>query len=99
MKTELEKSRIIEKFMNLGMNNIYFEDSSLPYPTDWNWLMDALKKFDYLYEDKEESTAVSIINTFYEKRALIWDCLICYDIEATVNALCDGIEWCNSTLN
>lgn len=74
------------------------KDDTLPYLTDWNWLMEALRKFDYLYDDNHY-----VAKDFYREYCDHCDdidaTLTTHDITDTVNALCDGIEWYNSTIN
>ena len=75
-----------------GMDNT----SELPYCTDWNWLMEALKKFDEL---NEKSMTFLIQDQYQDKCDAIDYAVTLYNIDDAVNALCEGIEWYNSTLN
>lgn len=91
---DLEKARLIEQFM--GTEN--GPDFIIYYISDWNWLMKALRKFDYLYDDNHY-----VAKDFYREYCDHCDdidaTLTTHDITDTVNALCDGIEWYNSTIN
>ncbi len=77
-------------------------DSELPYITDWNWLIEALKKFDCLY-DKLSFQQESLNPKYYKQYAIKCDnidyAITLYNINDAVNALCEGIEWYNTTLN
>jgi hypothetical protein len=102
----MEKDRLIEKFMgweltqhkgrwvfvngNIIKDNTYYNNSVLGYTTDWNLLMDALKKFDELSID------YPIGIRFFRD---IYDALTSYNINNVVNALCEGIEWHNLKIN
>jgi hypothetical protein len=108
----MEKDRLIEKFMgweltqhkgrwvfvngNIIKDNTYYNDSVLGYTTDWNLLMDALKKFDNLIIPDEP------FDNFIKYRDIcdsIDFAVSLYNIDDAVNALCEGITWYNSTIN
>ena len=78
-----------------------YSDSTIGFTTDWNWLMKALYKFDMLYNNIIFTNEKSRIN--YRQYSELSDNLnyavTSYNISDTVNALCEGIEWYNSTLN
>lgn len=111
--TQLEKDRLIEKFMGWSIDwrdggwkwvdkdskslaKTCYTNSTLGFTTDWNWLMTALKKFDNL-EMKFKATHTF---TDYSKMCEQIDFAVTlYNIDDAVNALCEGIEWYNSTLN
>jgi hypothetical protein len=106
----MEKDRLIENFMgweltqhkgrwvfvngNIIKDNTYYNDSVLGYTTDWNLLMDALKKFYKLLivNFKDHIEHMEHIDNIDKT-------LVLYNIEDVVNALCEGIEWYNSTFN
>jgi len=106
----MEKDRLIEKFMgweltqhkgrwvfvngNIIKDNTYYNNSVLGYTTDWNLLMDALKKFDELPIKNPEDYPGGI-RFFCD----IYDALTSHNINNTVNALCEAIKWYNSTIN
>lgn len=74
-----------------GMHN----DSELPYCTDWNLLMEALYQFDMLKLSIPEKRQ----GEFNDFNSDIKSYVISYNTNDAVNALCEGIEWYNSTLN
>lgn len=115
---QLEKDRLIEKFMGweLKWSNeegksgwsfynkeskeyLYkttYANSTIGFTTDWNWLMKALKKFDtlpveYILWDNQIKYIDHCDDIDYA--------VTLYNIDDAVNALCEGIEWYNSTLN
>ena len=107
----MEKDRLIENFMgweltqhkgrwvfvngNIIKDNTYYNDSVLGYTTDWNLLMDALKKFDELsIEDQYRFNHIQYVSDIYSTLLASY-----HNINNVVNALCEGIEWYNSTLN
>ena len=71
-----------------------YAHSVMGYTTDWNRLMEALSVFDNILITAD-------INPF--EYAKICDqidyAVTLYNIDDAVNALCEGIEWYNSTLN
>ena len=73
-----------------------YAHSVMGYTTDWNWLMKALKKFDNLtlggVSDFECQKYIDLCDQIDYAVTL-------YNIDDAVNALCEGIEWYNSTLN
>ena len=75
-----------------GMYNV----SELPYCTDWNWLMEALYSFDNL---QFQNHPLFIREKYIELCDQIDYAVTLYNIDDAVNALCEGIEWYNSTLN
>ena len=111
---ELEKDRLIEAFMGwkLSWNNeegkrgwsfyneeskeylhkTTYSDSTIGFTTDWNWLMRALYSFDNL-------DAGLLPAKYCELCDQIDYAVTLYNIDDAVNALCEGIEWYNSTLN
>ena len=74
-----------------------YNNSELPYCTDWNWLMEALASFD--------SLDIPVRFNHHEHKGYVAHCddidhtVTLYDINDATNALCDGIKWYNSTLN
>ena len=113
--TQLEKDRLIEKFMgwkitwknggwvwvdkdNKSLAKTCYADSTLGFTTDWNWLMMALKRFDELTEMKSPFTIGE-----HQQYSSLCDqidyAVTLYNIGDAVNALCEGIEWYNKTLN
>lgn len=111
--TNTKKDRLIEKFMdwkiswrnggwtwidkdNKSLAKTCYHDSTLGFTTDWNWLMKALKKFD-------ELKLGNVSNEICEKHIELCDqidyAVTLYNIDDAVDALCEGIEWYNSTLN
>ena len=112
--TELEKDRLIEAFMGwkLSWNNeegkrgwsFYNEESKeylhkttyahsvMGYTTDWNLLMEALYKFDNIDDPKLPARYCELCDNIDHTVTL-------YNINDVVSALCEGIEWYNSTLN
>ena len=78
-----------------------YSDSTIGFTTDWNWLMEALKKFDELYDNDKIICTLGNSNykNYSELRDQIDYAITLYNIDDTVNALCKGIEWYNSTLN
>ena len=95
--TELEKINLIKDFMTYELS---LNKRNLPeqydFLNDWNWLIEALKKFDCI-----NATYLTIGEwQAYTKHCDDIDAtLLTYDITDTINALCDGIEWYNSTIN
>jgi len=73
-----------------------YNNSELSYCTDWNWLMEALKKFDTIYQNME---AIKWMSDHARLCDYIDYAVTLYNIDDAVNALCEGIEWYNSTLN
>lgn len=113
--TNSEKNKLIQEFMGWRLEFItqydlnqwcfvnkhtgktisgMYNNSELPYCTDWNWLMEALSVFDNIFITAD-------INIFeYGKICDQIDYNVTlYNIYDTVNALCEGIKWYNSTLN
>ena len=111
--TNTEKNRLIEAFMGWELKFItdydlnqwcfinehtgktisgMYNNSELPYCTDWNWLMEALYSFDNL-------DAGQLPLKYCELCEEIDYAVTLYNIDDAVNALCEGIEWYNSTLN
>lgn len=86
---------------NEYLGGVRYCDSVIGFTTDWNWLMKALKKFDRLYEnDKIVSSLLPVGYVDYKKYCDQIDYAVTlYSIDDAVNALCEGIEWYNSTLN
>ena len=78
-----------------GMHNV----SELPYSTDWNWLMEALKKFDNLNDENQVGFTFNEYQIYSNHCDQIDYAVTLYNIDDAVNALCEGIEWYNSTLN
>ena len=77
-----------------------YAHSVMGYTTDWNWLMRALKKFDELDEHpKYESLGYKGSMKYIELSDNLDYAVTLYNIDDAVNALCEGIEWYNSTLN
>ena len=74
-----------------------YNDSELPYCTDWNWLMEALYLFDNL--NNLAFSELSTSQRYTELCDQIDYAVTLYNIDDAVNALCEGIEWYNSTLN
>ena len=72
-----------------------YSDSTIGFTTDWNWLMKALKRFDNISGNNELIDEDSYV--YHCER--IDNAIMIYNIDSTVNALCEGIEWYNSTLN
>ena len=77
-----------------------YNTSELPYCTDWNWLMEALKTFNELsYHPKYESLGYKGSMKYIElSDNLDYSVTLC-NIYDTVNALCEGIKWYNSIIN
>ena len=71
-----------------------YAHSVMGYTTDWNRLMEALCTFNTLNNLDDKN---GLILPAYCK--MIDEALCLYDMNNTVNALCEGIEWYNSTLN
>lgn len=116
--TQLEKDRLIEKFMGWELkwsneegkrgwsfynveskeylHKTTYADSTIGFTTDWNWLMKALKKFDEL---NFQNHSAFIRRQYIEISDQIDYAVTLYNIDDAVNALCEGIEWYNSTLN
>lgn len=113
--TNTEKNRLIEAFMGWELKWVtdydvnqwcfinkhtgktisgMYNTSELPYCTDWNWLIEALYSFDNL---KLPNSSDYFTHNKYAN--LIDHAVISYNIDDAVNALCEGIEWYNSTLN
>ena len=77
-----------------------YNTSELPYCTDWNWLMEALYSFDKIDEHPKYMDLGYKKSLEYVKLSDNLDYAVTlYNIDYAVNALCDGIEWYNSTLN
>ena len=110
---QLEKDRLIERFMgwrlvlksNIGwvfvndagyeLSIITYRDSIIGFTTDWNWLIKALYKFNNL----------SVNDNPLNGQSYVYHCdqinyaVTLYNINDAVNALCEGIDWYNKTLN
>lgn len=78
-----------------------YNDSELPYCTDWNWLMEALYQFDNLYEfwDDKDEFFIERHSDYSRICDQIDYAVTLYNINDAVSALCEGIKWYNSTLN
>lgn len=72
-----------------------YAHSVMGYTTDWNWLMEALKKFDSISNLKKRSQVIEY-SVICSK---IYSAVTSWNIDDAVNTLCEGIEWYNSTLN
>ena len=72
-----------------------YAHSIMGYTTDWNKLMEALKKFDSISNLKKRSQVIEC-SVICSK---IYSAVTSWNINDAVNALCEGIEWYNSTLN
>jgi hypothetical protein len=113
--TQLEKDRLIEKFMGWELEWIenkpamykgwvfvndesggsiggMYNTSTVGFTTDWNWLMRALKKFDTIDNPELPTKYCELCDNIDYAVTL-------YNIDDAVNALCEGIEWYNSTIN
>ena len=119
--TELEKDKLIEKFMGweliwnsqeesngwmfynkrLGKNlhKTTYPDSVIGYTMDWNELINALRLFDNLIEYNRPKFNQKQLKIYSYHCDSIDNAVTLYNIEDAVNALCEGIEWYNSTLN
>lgn len=73
--------------------------SEKPYCTDWSELMDAIGFFDNLIEYNSLKLTSSQSIEYSMMCDQIDHAVTLYNIDDTVNALCEGIEWYNSTLN
>ena len=73
-----------------------YNKSTVPYCSDWNLLMKALKKFDTMEYFKWNEGLYSEYSKFCDQ---IDYAVTLYNIGDAVNALCEGIEWYNSTSN
>ena len=92
---DLNQWCFVDKHTGKTISGMY-NNSELPYCTDWNWLMEALGVFDTLQLGLESD----IIWRQYSKICDQIDYAVTlYNIDDAVNALCEGIEWYNSTLN
>ena len=83
---------------NKYLHGTIYQNSTVGYTTDWNRLMEALKKFD---EEIEVEFSQDLDK--FLRHARLCDqidyAVTLYNIDDAVNALCEGIEWYNSTLN
>ena len=71
-----------------------YAHSVIGYTTDWNRLMEALRKFDkLLMNNQSQFLDYAVIREEIDRK------VVSYKINGAVNALCEGIEWYNSTLN
>lgn len=87
-------------FVNKHTNKIIskmYNNSELPYCTDWNLLMEALYQFDNL--NNLAFSELSTSQRYTELCDQIDSAVTLYSIDDAVSALCEGIEWYNSTLN
>ena len=74
-----------------------YNNSELPYCTDWNWLMEALYSFNNL--NNLAFSELSTSQRYTELCDQIDSAVTLYSIDDAVSALCEGIEWYNSILN
>jgi hypothetical protein len=87
------------KRMGKMLHKTTYVDSVIGYTTNWNELMNALWLFDNLIECNSLG--------FNQKQLKVYSChcdsidnaVTLYNINDAVNALCEGIEWYNSTIN
>ena len=71
-----------------------YAHSVMGYTTDWNKVMEALRKFNKLpMNNQSQFLDYAVIREEIDKK------VVSYNINNAVNALCEGIEWYNSTLN
>ena len=71
-----------------------YAHSVIGYTTDWNRLMEALRKFNKLpMNNQSQFLDYAVIREEIDRK------VVSYNINGAVNALCEGIEWYNSTLN
>ena len=83
---------------NKYLHGTIYQNSTVGYTTDWNCLMKALRKFD----KKVRAEFSQDLDEFLRHAELcnqIDYAVTLYSIDDTVNALVEGIEWYNSTLN
>ena len=73
-----------------------YAHSVMGYTTDWNRLMEALRKFDNMIIPDEPFRNLQLYSEYCDS---IDHAVTLYNINDAVNALCKGIEWYNSTLN
>ena len=71
-----------------------YAHSVMGYTTDWNEVMEALRKFNKLpMNNQSQFLDYGVIRKEIDRK------VVSYNINGAVNALCEGIEWYNSTLN
>lgn len=76
-----------------------YANSTIGFTTDWNWLMKALKKFDELNDENQVGFTFNEYQIYCDHCVSIDYAVTLYNINDAVNALCEGVEWYNSTLN
>ena len=91
---DLSQWCFIDKYTGKTISGMY-NNSELPYCTDWNLLMEALYSFDMLKLSMPEKHQ----GEFNDFNGDMKSYVISYNIDDAVNTLCEGIEWYNSTLN
>jgi len=87
----------VNKFTEETISRTFYNNSELPYETDWNYLMEALKRFDNF--DFFNNRTIEETNNYSYLCDQIDYAVTLYNINDAVNALCEGIEWYNTTLN
>ena len=98
---DLNQWCFVDKHTGKTISGMY-NNSELPYCTDWNWLMEALGAFDCMHDKlsfQQESLNPGHYKQYAAKCDSIDRAVTLYNIDDAVNALCGGIEWYNSTLN
>ena len=85
------------KYTKEYLHKTTYAHSVMGYTTDWNRLMEALYLFDNLNNLAFNELSISQEYTKYCDQ--IDHSVTLYSINDAVNALCEGIEWYNSTLN
>lgn len=68
-------------------------DNYYKWSSDWNWLMEACKKFDQLTLDKLDYEA------YVAHCDGIDDLVTCYEKEPVYDRLVEAIEWYNEQIN
>ena len=92
---DLNQWCFVNKHTSKTISGMY-NNSELPYCTDWNWLMEALYSFDNMIIPDEPMC------NFFKYRDIrnqIDYAVTLYNIDDAVNALCEEIEWYNLLIN
>ena len=93
---DLNQWCFVNKYTGKTISGMY-NNSELPYCTDWNWLIEAARFFDCLkFKDNNIGKRLKYYKLCENIGVAIAEK---YNIDDAANALCEGIEWYNSLKN